>query len=548
MKSAGLSDLPKEIMQIILAQDKQSDLKRTMALQELRSYESCRRPAYNTKITKSHIYWKAFRSLLRTGVYEVERLERIVNGRMEANKAYADAMMAIHDDMLNSDHTPITNVLKKKQILHAKKKNEHKKNLHDLRLSKHPELDEEPFLPMFVESHSVLSERYNMAAQNLEEQVAAKVKTLRIETEAEFGVMESLGDAILEELLAAEEETTEAWEKYYNEEAAKLCAGGGTTPQKARDGASASEGGNLVPLSGCSDAWVKEMHYRMSVSFLSLCWEKCAEELSKLFSAVKEAEYTRITKMQEITKTFMEKEISLWEALPTVNEPVLKDFVDKPVDVTKVEEDLKNSISLRAQYYKVEEQSMAKVEEDYGFGLSEELAKGGDFELTSPLQSNKICAVNLLEKRKTRGLTKSWKTVLSVITIDSFMHLFEIPSNLDINCESEIQLAFRAIIPRIITPIKDDKDSISMAGKNPSLWNDSIKPSDSIALKNCKVVFGSKDEQNHEVEIIESIYSSGIKIRRKYSEKRVLLRTKTQEETLKWVDILKDPMSSSSSD
>lgn len=155
----------------------------------------------------------------------------------------------------------------------------------------------------------------------------------------------------------------------------------------------------IIPRKDCSDVWIDEMHYRMAVAFLSACWEKCSAELSRLFSMMKDTECSRRVRLRELLINFLKEEENLWKSLPSMSTPVLNDIVDRPTDRPIIEEDVQNSIRLRAQYIQREEHATEK-KSDTGSGLSSDLAKEGNFELSSPLMSNLLCNAKVVERKE----------------------------------------------------------------------------------------------------------------------------------------------------
>lgn len=225
VKNDDSSSLPKSNTDDTTPESQQ----RTEAHIKLRSYESRRRTAYSVKLSSSSLYWRSFRELIHCSLRETERVERIVLARIAANEAYANAMEAIHEDILDSKYRPISDLKKKKRVQAVQKKKmeddllinggsigsdgKKKEYRSGDQIAFIEEGSKGPFLPILVESHTILAGRYNESAKNMKEQVAEEITGLRKQLEERVKVIEALGDAILEELQAAEKETVDAWGK-----------------------------------------------------------------------------------------------------------------------------------------------------------------------------------------------------------------------------------------------------------------------------------------------------------------------------------------------
>lgn len=521
---------------------------RTYSHSKLRSYESRRRAAYGSKLSSSSLYWRSFRELVKRSLAETRRAERIILSRVLASEAFAAHMQAIHDDVLEEDTgRPITDPKKKKKFL-AKREKERKKESGVSSSDVKEEKSSSPssftlgesngvledkhgsLLKPLIDSHGVLANRYNESTKIIREQVTEEISNLRKQLEDKIMTMEALGDAIMEELEAAEEEVMEAWDIYFVE-SSQHTNGEETETSGQRLGAAFNDL-DVNPQKNCSDTWIREMHYRMAVAYLSSCWEKCSAELSRLFTSLKVTEVSRRHRLRELLLTFLEKEESLWVGLPATITPVLKAVVERPTDRRAIEDNVQNCIKMRAQAIQREEQSTRR-QEAVGPGLSSDLAKEGNFELSSPLLSDLMVAAKVVEKKES-GMMRSWKTVLAIVTADSFLHLFDVPSKSDLQTGSAVEVAFHALVPPVEIPTVNNVKT----GFAPKAWNQYLTPSDSMVLPNSRIVFDD-DGKNTAFEMHETVFNKGAKTMfGKTTSKRVFFRTRTHEETAEWIGSL----------
>lgn len=538
----------------------------------LRAYEAKRRSAYTSKLSSSSLYWRSFRDLLHSSLEETERAEILVLGSAYANQAYSVTMACAAEDCLDDDGRPVIDPKKRKKLKEKREKaraerrgygkaaadgaatlqgetEEGKRRvgtLRPMRPAKDSELEKRgTMLHSLIESHGILAERFAENAKFVQEEMATEIGNLRDELSSEVEMMEKLGDAILDELEEAEHEVNRAWEKYYTVATKAL---GHSTRSAGRQGASsATEPGaaDKEPLADCLDVWVVEMQYRMSVAFLSACWEKCSSELSKLFSSMKETECTRRFRLRELMITFVQRQERLWLSLPSILTPVLKDLVDRPMDRTSIENDVQQSIRLRAQSIQREEQAdkqhrEKEARDKAGPGLTGINAAEGNFELSSPLLSDLLFKAHVIEK-KASGYMSAWKTTLAVVTADSFLHLFELPPAVRVQSGSAPEVAFHALVPPVEVPTQESVRHAKATKKAASEWYEHLVPAESLVLPNCTLSY--KDEpMNTMFEIKETVFNVGAsKVFGSTTTRKLYLRTLSREETLKWIKALKAP-------
>ena len=160
---------------------------------------------------------------------------------------------------------------------------------------------------------------------------------------------------------------------------------------------------------------------------------------------MKNLEYDRRVKMQELMILFLQRQEQLWVALPAVQSPCLKSYTEKTIERSQVDNDIGASIRTGAQNIQMFNTTakMAAIgvksdAEEGGRGDGDEGGEGGEErertsslqvgELDSPLKSVLLGKAKVIEKRK-EGMMGGWKPVLALVTADNFLHLFDIPSS-----------------------------------------------------------------------------------------------------------------------
>ena len=310
---------------------------------------------------------------------------------------------------------------------------------------------------------------------------------------------------------------------------------------------------SITMKEGCADVWVVELRYRMAVAFLSSVWDKCSSELSKLFLSMKDAECNRRNVIKDLLIKAVKRQDRQWHELPSLASPLLKELDEWPTTERKaVEDDVQNSIRERAQYIQRDEAMHKKKTnpdaELADSGLAEvQNEEDGNFELSSPLVSDLMCRAKVIEKRSP-GMMSAWKLSLAVITLDSFLHLFELPPTCKLHTGSAPELAFQNLIPPVLVPSMEGlKEGIRIP--TAKHWFDNLAPSESFALQNCVVTLNKDEEKNpNNFDIVETIFTSGAsKMFTKTVNRKMQFRAVTREDARDFVDSLKSFASSHAS-
>lgn len=384
-------------------------------------------------------------------------------------------------------------------------------------------------------SASSVANQYSDMIKTMNSEVLPELSSLLEQLKSDVLVMEKLGDSIMHELEMAEEEVCSAWLAYYNK-AMEFCGSSASDIKTKQAGArvGAPVDPNAV-VHGCTDVWVDEMRYRMAVAFLSSVWEKCSSELSKLFLSMKDAECNRRNRIKELLIKATQRQERLWLGLPGVVTPILKDLIEWPMERKIVEDDVQSSIRARAQSIQRDEAEHKKADDSTvkAAGLTGVNMKDGNFELSSPLVSDLMSRAKVIEKRGT-GLMSTWKVTLAIVTEDSFLQLFDLPSSCKLHPGSAPEVAFQNLIPPVIVP---SLEGIKGGIKIPSAktWFDNLAPTESFVLSNCTVSIKDVTAKDpNTFELIEAL--SGKMMAR---TRKMQFRAVTREEAVDFVEALK---------
>ena len=551
---------------------------RTASYDRLRAYEAARRTADGSKLASSGLYWRSFRELLHSSIEETERAEQIFRGSAESNTSYAVALRAAFNDTLDDGGRPVTDP-KKRRKLHeardrrraaasAEREGEEEGGISGALEGVKSKLfvPEKAFnreamdrgmgiLTPLVESQGLMADRFAEFATYVQSETVPEISEIREALVYEVGMMEKLGDAIQEELEAAERATKEAWAVYHVE--AERSVSFATTDRQRKGAANRSGGASPAPdesfIPNCTDVWLLEMRYRMSVAFLATCWDKSSQELAKLFGALKSTECSRRFRLRELLIAYLNRQERLWLSMPDLVSPVMRDLVDKPLDRESIEEEVQTSIRIRAQGLQREEaaRKSAQKEQDRGPGLKGADPSEGNYNLTSPLVSDLLVKANVIEMKKTSNLMSSslmgsWKTTLAIVTADSFLHLLEIPHSAKLTNGSAPEVAFHSLVPTVHVPNEDSIKAGRVPGGNICKdWFKMLQPADSFALPNCTVSIKEGSKGGSETfEVVERIPAMGMmkglggasaKMKAKTTTRKVQLRTVSREETKQWI-------------
>mmetsp|Transcript_32807 Transcript_32807/g.49456 ORF Transcript_32807/g.49456 Transcript_32807/m.49456 type:complete len:594 (-) Transcript_32807:291-2072(-) len=533
---------------------------RTLTHSKLKSYESRRRSAYKGKMESSSLYWRSLRDLLSASVHETSRAERLVLGTARANAVYADSMQASYEDVLVDDKGGLVLDAKKQHKLREVRSTQDydlaptidgKTGLRQTEAKEHAQMTEKRksnMLSSLIDAQANIADKFCENSKELELEIASEMTGMRQELDAKVQRIREIGDTIISELEVTEEEVSRTWESYYTV-AVKTLKGSNDRELPYSPGVSSPSKTSKEPedsgdVEDCLDVWLVEMHYRVAVAYQSFLWEKASAELSKLFGIMKETECQRRMDVREYLVAFIQRQERLYVSLPHLQEPVLKGLVARDMDQSTLEEAVQSSIQKRAERL-AREEAKAKKNSPPPKSLEDADPSEGNFTLQSPMQSELMGNARIVERKG--GMMSSWKLSLAIVTLDSFLHMFDLPSGKagKISLGSAPEAAFQMLIPRVEIPTIDavnqsNKKSVPVSNFIKG-WCENLIPSESMVLPHCSISQPKYGRETTSFEIQEEVSNTGAsKMFGKTTTKKITLRTFNKKETQEWVNYLKN--------
>ena len=275
-----------------------------------------------------------------------------------------------------------------------------------------------------------------------------------------------------------------------------------------------------APRDDGSDVWVVEMQYRVLVAYQNTAWDKGSMELAKLFQRMKEEECTRRTHLREYLVAFVQRQQRLFLSLPGTYNPMLEELVGREMSRTEIEEMVQSAIHSRAQKFQKADLKTSKP----GLNPAEITEDEEDFTLDSPLTSELLTTAQVVEKRVV-GVLKAWKTALAVVTADSFLHLFEVPSG-RVQAGDTPEVAFKTLLPEVVVP---SAENLSYGKSNFAKgWSDSLAPTESFILANSTL----QVREDNSLEVTETVETKGAtKMFAKTVKRSIILKTLNKKDT-----------------
>jgi len=224
----------------------------------------------------------------------------------------------------------------------------------------------------------------------------------------------------------------------------------------------------------------------------------------------------------------------------------MKNLADKAVEREKVDGEIGAAIRLGAQNIQLQETrtKLAATNLEAGAKLKPVLDQEQVVlsELPSPLTSNLLGKFKVLERKKD-GMMGGWKPCLALMTADSFLHLFDIPSTAKIQAGSAAEVAFGALIPEVELPdrstVEKSKAPVKKISEISRPWHNLLSPTESIVLPNSAVQFLPKSGDSC-FEIVETVLNSGASsMFSRTSKRKIVCRAITQDEAVDWIVSLK---------
>jgi len=207
---------------------------RMAVLSRLRVYEAKRRPYYQGKLASSLLYWRSVCEMMSVSLEEMERIESLILGNIEMQKAMSEHCQGVVEDRIDVDGKLLDS--KKAKKLQEEKRTRYnylatfwKSNSDQITLSKllgfappqqSPAINDDnkklsqhssSILRSVLDFHTSSADRFAENSALLREEAWLPLMTLRSKLEEQISLMEKMGGVIMTQLESAENTIQQAW-------------------------------------------------------------------------------------------------------------------------------------------------------------------------------------------------------------------------------------------------------------------------------------------------------------------------------------------------
>jgi hypothetical protein len=185
-------------------------------------FEALRKANCTPLVEQFAIRWRASLEVMQAGIFETARAERLIRGAALTNKAYAEAMHAIYDDVyVDDDGTTVdlSDNRAQKRLAKAREGVEYSIEAQSgVSPEKNRKLDEahtrSAMLGSLVDSQAVLAEKFSENYDRVLEEVVSELANLRAFLKNQMLEFKRRGDAYVRDIRDSEVEVEAAFSKY----------------------------------------------------------------------------------------------------------------------------------------------------------------------------------------------------------------------------------------------------------------------------------------------------------------------------------------------
>lgn len=289
---------------------------------------------------------------------------------------------------------------------------------------------------------------------------------------------------------------------------------------------------------GNADLWLTDMQYRLAVQCQKDIWQDSQQKLGELFTRMKTLELNRRQTLHSLVLKLVQSQGELWAQLPHIATGTSLRISELKTDPHEVETELSDEIragarAMKEQQLQARKSPPASPSDDARDVVTPPPPSADPFTdaLASPLEVALVKRVELVERRVTVGveslpLMVKWKPALAVLTLDHWLHVFDLPPSLP--ADMGVQGAFKAIAPK----------PVDAKGRFKKGHPERVSPLASLALSFCKARHRAEDGEQA-FEVVQSIPNSGfVKAFKSHEVRRVVLRAGSQEQMVDWVVVV----------
>lgn len=262
-----------------------------------------------------------------------------------------------------------------------------------------------------------------------------------------------------------------------------------------------------------NDIWLVEMRYRVLVAYQSSAWEKAKP--SELIESMMNMELKRRTRLHELLLAFVPRQRRLFSGVTSSQTQIL-DEITRPKTHEEIKLDIEATVEKHADSLQ-HSSSRGNLLSKLPIMASGENAFEMDIEpLLPPLSSNLVCSSTIMERK--RGW-KGWKKALVVVTADSFLHLFDVPSSETTQSPEEL---FLELVPKHNFPTSE---RLTPQGKPRNRFQN-VSPRKSFFLPKCTLRPNPDNGREMLCRVVGRFGQS--------KTQAILLRTGSAKETSEW--------------
>ncbi len=531
--------------------------KKLEGLQRIGEYERQRLRYFTPQIRVNSTHWDAFKGTLAKSEAENDRVMSFFSTRMLIEEQYGAALAKLpyvslgkgtggwrKSSAAGKPATPSTTTSSSSSSLSSSGSAKAKLTVPIPASSAGAPTCEASTLPAMdamMASSDALSEKYKIFVQDTRKELLnGKLKTLVTVFKATADEILAEGSHALDNVRIAEQHVVAAYAEYY----------------KAAHALSTSShpGGPEALSQPPPDVWLLDTNYRIAVELQKTIWQETQQQLQNLFTRMKTLEVNRRSQLHALILRFMQNQGAFWAQLPQAAAACSVSISGlSSTDPNQVDAELSEEIRNRAKALEAKEQHAAAARKVVATPSSSTAAAPGNTapaapssaeppaipspepftsHLKSPLDTALVCRVEMLERRLVTGveslpLMKRWRPCLAVLTLDDYLHLFDLPS--DVAPAGTVLTprdAFKLLVPKPI-----DSKGRFKKGKDA----ERIVPSMSLALAFSKARY-RPEEGPEAFEITESLQTSGfVAVFKARDVKRVTLKARTQDKMVDWI-------------
>ncbi|GAB5035742.1 Hypothetical protein NocV09_02900490 [Nannochloropsis oceanica] len=196
------------------------------------------------------------------------------------------------------------------------------------------------------------------------------------------------------------------------------------------------------------DLWVFEMQYRVAVGLLLETWKVCRSALGALFKRMKDAEMTRRRVTHAALGTVLGQQTTYWKRLPEYGLTLPSQVHPRVSEPRLIEKEIGADVRTGVQRLQHSQEGWRRkivanrpmpMRTPTPFtsapGLGGTSVDWSSNSINLALSTNAVAAgaaaggeVKGVFERKNNNVFMPWKPVLAVLTVDNYLHIFDLPS------------------------------------------------------------------------------------------------------------------------